>query len=236
MSRLTRVVVVLAMVAGGALLAAGPGYRVELWSLETAFLLIRVALFLGLGTALLAVVLLGVPSVRIGETGSLVAALVLAVGVAAVPLRMLYLARTLPPIHDISTDTTDPPQFIALAAARERAPNGVEYGGPELARQQGEAYPAVRPLQLSAPPQDAFAEALESARTMGWEIVASDPARGRIEAVAMTFWFGFKDDIVIRLRPVDGGSRIDVRSASRVGVSDLGTNAARIRTLLQQLQ
>ena len=79
------------------------------------------------------------------------------------------------------------------------------------------------------------ATALEAARASGWEIVAAVPQERRIEAVATTFWFGFKDDIVVRIRPAPGGSRIDVRSVSRVGRSDLGTNAKRIRAFLGRL-
>jgi len=71
---------------------------------------------------------------------------------------------------------------------------------------------------------------------MGGELVASDPVAGRIEATDTTFWFGFKDDIVVRVAPAPGGSRVDVRSTSRVGLSDVGTNAARIRKYLRALQ
>ena len=71
---------------------------------------------------------------------------------------------------------------------------------------------------------------------MGWDLVASDPASGRIEATDTTFWFGFKDDIVIRVAAAPGGSRVDIRSLSRVGVSDVGTNAARIRKYLTALR
>ena len=71
---------------------------------------------------------------------------------------------------------------------------------------------------------------------MGWEVVAADPAAGRIEAVATTFWFGFKDDIVVRVAPAGAGSLIDARSKSRVGVGDLGTNAQRLRAYLERLK
>ena len=71
---------------------------------------------------------------------------------------------------------------------------------------------------------------------MGWEIVASDPAQGRIEATATTFWFGFKDDIVVRLAAEGTGSRVDVRSLSRIGSSDVGANAQRIRAYLEKVK
>jgi uncharacterized protein (DUF1499 family) len=93
----------------------------------------------------------------------------------------------------------------------------------------------VKPAWLSVPPAQAFAQALAAARDMGWEIVAADSAAGRIEATATTFWYGFKDDVVIRVTPSDQGARIDVRSESRLGGSDVGTNARRITTYLKKL-
>ncbi len=89
---------------------------------------------------------------------------------------------------------------------------------------------------LPLPPPQAFEQALRMARDMGWTIVDSNPGEGRIEATDMTFWFGFKDDIVIRIVPAAQGSRVDVRSVSRVGRSDVGTNAKRIRKFLKKLK
>ena len=107
---------------------------------------------------------------------------------------------------------------------------------PEIAAQQRQAYPDVVPLVLESPADVAFGRALEAARGMGWEIVAADSSAGRIEATATTAWFGFKDDVVVRVTPEDGRSRVDVRSVSRVGMSDVGTNAARIRAYLARLR
>jgi uncharacterized protein (DUF1499 family) len=144
-------------------------------------------------------------------------------------------ADRVPPIHDITTDLADPPAFEAVLPLRQDAPNPSEYGGDSIAAQQREAYPDLGPLTLDLPLDAAFRRAQEAARDMGWEIVDSDPARGRIEATATTPWFGFKDDVVVRVRPEDGGSRVDVRSVSRVGRSDVGTNARRIREYLEEL-
>ena len=88
---------------------------------------------------------------------------------------------------------------------------------------------------MDATPADAFKRALQAARDMGWEIVAADAAAGRIEATDTTFWFGFKDDVVIRVEADGAGSRVDLRSVSRVGVGDVGANAARIRAYLRTL-
>ena len=230
-----RFALALAVIAAVMLLAAGFGTRLALWDFRTGFGMLRWAAFIGLAAAACAVVMLPLPRLRRGHGVMLTVALLLGVGVAFVPWNNLRLAKTVPPIHDISTDTTNPPAFVAILPLRADAANSADYGGPEIARQQLAAYPDVRPLQMSMAPTQAFDRALQAAQAMGWEIVASDPAAGRIEATATTLWFGFKDDVVIRVQPSDTGSRIDVRSESRVGKSDVGTNARRIRAYLAKL-
>jgi uncharacterized protein (DUF1499 family) len=155
--------------------------------------------------------------------------------VAWIPWSWKARAESVPPIHDITTDLADPPAFEAILPLRRDAPNPSEYGGDSIATQQRAGYPDLGPLTLDAPPDAAFLRALEAARDMGWEIVESDPQRGRIEATATTLWFGFQDDVVVRVRPAPEGSRVDVRSVSRVGRSDVGTNASRIREYLEMV-
>jgi uncharacterized protein (DUF1499 family) len=105
-----------------------------------------------------------------------------------------------------------------------------------MAAAQRAAYPDLRPLAVDRAPADAFDSALAAAREMGWQIIATDAALGRIEATASTPWFGFNDDVVIRVTSVEGGgSRIDIRSASRIGRGDLGANARRIRAYLAKV-
>jgi uncharacterized protein (DUF1499 family) len=162
---------------------------------------------------------------------SLLAALVL----SGIPARF-RLGPPKPPIHDITTDTQEPPEYVAVLPLRANAPNSTVYGGEQVAAQQRRAYQDLRPVVLNVPPPDAFERALETVREMGWDLVAADAAAGRIEATDTTFWFGFKDDVVIRVRQANGGSRVDVRSLSRVGVGDAGTNAERIRAYLRALQ
>ncbi len=151
------------------------------------------------------------------------------------PLNWLRTASRVPPIHDITTDTQNPPQFVALLPLRKNARNSAQYAGPEVAALQAKAYPHIVPMVLNMPPDRAFQYALSAAREMGWLIVGENPGAGRIEATATTRWFGFKDDVVIRITPAEQGSRVDVRSVSRVGVSDLGTNASRIEVYLKRL-
>lgn len=156
--------------------------------------------------------------------------------VVGVPWDWKQTAQRVPPIHDITTDTENPPSFVAILPLREKASNPAQYGGPKVAAQQHAGYPNLGPVTLNGPTQPAFERALAVAREMGWEIVEANPAKGRIEATDTTFWFGFKDDIVVRVAPADSGSRIDVRSVSRVGRSDVGTNAKRIQDYLEKIR
>jgi uncharacterized protein (DUF1499 family) len=227
---------ILALVAAGLLAVSGIGVRLGLWTFSTGFQLLRWSAYLGLAAAVTAVVGLIIPSVRAGAVGRLGVALVLGLGVAYLPWHWRQRARALPPIHDISTDLDHPPAFVAVLPLRAGAANPSEYGGAEVAAAQRRGYPDIQPLLLATPPPLAFALALYTAEQMGWALVAADSTAGRIEATATTAFFGFKDDVVIRITPAGTGSRIDVRSVSRVGKSDVGTNAARIRAYLAKLR
>lgn len=156
-------------------------------------------------------------------------ALLVALAATAPLLVMVRTAARVPVIHDITTDTESPPPWVALHSVRAASENGAAYGGAAVAREQKRGYRDLAPLMLPLPPDRAFARAEAAARALGWRIVAAAPAEGRLEATDTTAWFGFTDDIVVRVRPAPAGSRIDVRSASRVGRSDLGANARRIR-------
>lgn len=231
----------LGLVVAGALMAAlgGLGHRWGWWRFTTGFSFLRWGLYASTaGVAASLVVLAGAAWLRRGKLAlAALPAIVLGAAVIAVPLEQWRRAANVPPIHDISTDLEDPPAFIALRPAREAAPNAVDHPGEEVARQQREAYPDLAPVRIAAEPDVVLAAAAEVARNMGWEVVEVDRAAGRLEAVDRTFWFGFRDDIVIRAREAgDGGTLLDVRSASRVGVGDVGTNARRIRDFLARLQ
>lgn len=141
-----------------------------------------------------------------------------------------------PPIHDITTDMNDPPTFVDVIPLRAGAGNSATYAGRSVAAQQRAAYPDIGPAALAMMPAAAFAKALSAVREMEWTLVSADSSAGRIEATATTRWLKFKDDVVIRVRPRDGGSRVDVRSVSRVGISDWGKNAARIREFMERLR
>ncbi len=225
----------LVVIASLLLLSSGPGTRLDLWEFRTGFQLLRWAAYIGLAASALALVMLWLPRIRSGGMAGLLVAMVLGLAVAFVPWRGMQRARSVPPIHDISTDTKRPPEFVAVLPLRAQAPNPAVYGGPEVAAAQMSAYPDLQTHRMVATPAQAFERAHQAARSLGWQIVSVDPAAGRIEATDTTFWFGFKDDVVIRIEPDAAGSRVDVRSVSRVGASDVGTNAARIRAFLQSL-
>ncbi len=220
------------------LLASGPGTRMGLWPWQTGLALLKWAAYTGLAGAAGAFVLtllLAVPRWR-ARAWVPMAALCIALVAAAPPLIALQRAKAVPAIHDITTDPFDPPQFVALAQVRAASPNGSKYGGMEVAAQQQKAYPDIKSLILKDPPQKAVQSAIDATRSCGWQIVSADAPSGRIEATDTTTWFGFKDDIVVRVRPEGAGSRVDVRSVSRVGKSDIGANAKRVREYLARLQ
>jgi uncharacterized protein (DUF1499 family) len=158
-----------------------------------------------------------------------------AAALIAVPARF-RMGGPKPLIHDVSTDTQDPPQFVAVLPLRANEPNTTVYGGEAIASQQRAAYPDLQPYEMNVPPAQAFERALAAVRTMGWSLVAAQASDGRIEATDTTFWFRFKDDVIVRIRPSGTGSRVDVRSLSRIGLGDVGTNAARIRAFLDVLK
>ncbi|QKK02251.1 MAG: DUF1499 domain-containing protein [Pseudomonadota bacterium] len=235
MNAVRRIVIALAILAALLLLIAGPGTRLGLWEFGFGFTLMRWALYGGIAAAVLALLLLVMPAGRRGGMSGLIVAFALGLGTAAVPWALVQKAQSLPRIHDISTDTVNPPDFVAVVPLRADAPNPPDYAGQETAEQQREAYPDIRPLEVETWPAIVFERALESARAQGWDIVEADEESGRIEATDTTLWFGFKDDVVIRIRGDGRGSIVDVRSKSRVGLSDVGANAERIRGYLRDL-
>lgn len=222
---------------------AGPGTRLGVWGFPTGLGLLKWAAFAGIAGVVLTLVALafgrpraGTPARTSGRSPIVLwLGLVAAAAVVYVPWQGLQRARALPPIHDVTTDTQDPPAFVAVLPLRAGAANPAAYGGERVAALQRAGYPDLHPVHLTMAPSAAFARALAAAQQMGWAVVAADSGSGRVEATATTRWFGFKDDVVVRVRAEGAGSRVDVRSVSRVGASDVGTNAARIRAYIGRL-
>lgn len=229
---------VLTLLGALALLLSALGSRWDWWDFRTGFTILRATLVGGL--LVIVVVLAGLVLALLVRTGRVLVvsmvSLALLIGVAWAPVAHLHAAGRVPPIHDISTDLDDPPRFVAVLPLRRGAPNSADPGGPDVAARQRAGYPDLGPARLAAAPEHAVARATEVARGLGWEIVAVVPAEGRLEATDRTRWFGFRDDVVVRVQPDGAGSRVDVRSVSRVGRSDLGTNARRIRRFLDALR
>lgn len=212
------------------LLASGVGYRNGWWDLGLAFNLIRYAFYVAATVGLLSAVVVVVKLKSQHRLDiALISTFVVTLACSAYVYHMRTQAYSLPPIHDITTDTVDVPQFNAIVALRADAPNSLDYGGPDIAQQQQRAYPTVAPIITLLNTQQAHDRALALAKSYrGWQVVSSDQQQGRIEVTVTTFWFGFKDDLVIRIRETAQGTRLDLRSVSRLGVSDVGANAKRI--------
>jgi uncharacterized protein (DUF1499 family) len=224
----------LALACGIAELLAGLGYRWGWWHFRSGIQIMRWSATIDLAAVVLTAAML---AWNIGMRRALaasVAGLALALIVAGPPLYYWRTLERVPRIHDISTDSANPPRYVAVLPLRKGAENPADYSA-EVAAQQQQAYPDIAPAMLDAPPAQAFARAEHAARAMGWDIVAVAPGDLRIEATDTTLLFGFKDDIVIRIAAAGSGSRVDVRSLSRVGKSDFGVNANRIRKFLRQL-
>jgi hypothetical protein len=159
----------------------------------------------------------------------------------AYPAYLALQYRRLPAIHDITTDPIDPPRFEALARLRSGdGANSAVYAGLYSAEQQRIAYPDIETVELELPVQRAYEIALQLVTKRKWLVIderAPQPPRriGRIEAVARTPIMGFREDVSIRVTPDDEDSRVDIRSSSRYFESDLGSNAARVRKLIDDL-
>lgn len=219
-----RVAFLFAILAAIALLLSGPGTRFGWFPLTIGLGLYALCVPL----AIIALFLALIAAVREKRTSPLTT---LSIGFSAVLLIVtvwhVAAAFHTPPIHDITTDLAEPPQFT----------KAIVYPGASVAARQRVAYPEIEPLILHrVSPVDAFARAMAAAHRLGWDVTMARPDEGRLEATATTSWFGFTDDVVVRIRPSGDGSRVDVRSRSRVGQGDAGENAKRIRAFLQLLR
>ncbi|MGO4573016.1 DUF1499 domain-containing protein [Microvirga sp. 2TAF3] len=204
-----------------------------------------IALGAGIAVALLAVGLSLVAFVRIWQEGrrglgSAIKGLVIASLVLAYPAWMAVKAVTLPPINDITTDTDDPPAFSRSRAALDARDGHIPPDvSPEIREAQRRSYVRIAPLTLDLGPNEAFDVVRKTADRLGWQVIEAVPpggrmGAGRLEAVARTFILKLPDDVTVRIRPRADGSRIDIRSASRMGRHDLGANADRIRAFLEE--
>lgn len=233
--------------AAGLIAAAGNGAGA--WSFMTGFGILRYAFFAALAGGLLAIIALFMGRRGGLRTGRLnLLALIVALGFGGYLMSQIATARQVPAIHDATTDLADVPQFAALKVRADNLEKIPDEGRPELTALDPESrwkaihrksYGDLRALRLPLTVVEATTRAEALARARGWEIARADRQAGTVEATATTMFFRFKDDVVIRVRPDPagpGGSIVDMRSISRVGQSDIGVNAERIRSFLADLR
>jgi len=173
--------------------------------------------------------------------GRILLAFLISTLLLAYPAYLALQYRKLPPIHDITTDPIDPPRFEALARLRSGdGANSAVYAGLYSAEQQRIAYPDIETVELEVPPQRAYEVTLALVTKRKWLVIDERPPQpprriGRIEAVARTPIMGFREDVSIRIAPDGEDSRVDIRSSSRYFESDLGSNAARVAKLIEDI-
>jgi uncharacterized protein (DUF1499 family) len=236
-TRLSALPVGVALIGFLLLAVAGPAYRLGLLALETAYGVMRWGAYVG-AAAIIAGLILGTLAYRQRKGLATTLALTgVVLGLVAVIPTYAWQRRlrTAPPIQDLTTDLDNPPAFVAIAPLRTGADVALDRA-PLLVTQQRDGYPDLAPVTLSLPPDRVFNRALDVIQRLGWETVDSDQAAGRIEATDTSAWFGFKDDVVVRVTPWGTGARVDVRSVSRLRRNDGGEGAQRIRDFLDALQ
>jgi uncharacterized protein (DUF1499 family) len=238
------IIALLAFAAAAAISVAGPGTRFGWWNYETGLTIMR-------GLRLPAITLAGLSGlsfiIALFKTRNLSVLLLLAtiaVGCAAiVPIKFEQLVGANPFIHDITTDFDHPPKIVAGAAfPRNNPPEYMEaqqapHSDLTIAEAQKKAFPDIKPVVVDVGIKEAVRRARATLQDMKMDILKeSSNGTSTIEATYTSFWFGFIDDFVVRLTTEGKTTRIDVRSKSRVGVSDLGANADRIREFYSKFQ
>ena len=219
------------------LIVAALGYRWDLWSVRFALLtLTKYGAYGALAGAALSMIGIGKSWPGGTSRGLILSVVGVIIGLGAfhVIFQQWKMVQTSPFIHDITTDTETPPKFVAIISLRDSVDANHAYAGSGLALLQryggfNEPYKDILPVMTTLAPDEAYDRALAVAQKSDWSIVDASRKDGRIEAYDTSFWYGFTDDIVIRVTATANGSRVDMRSSSRVGRSDVGVNAARIR-------
>lgn len=195
--------------------------------------------FMGGGAVCVLAILMGLLALLLGRGGRgsrrsrAVWGVLLALPLVAFLMSRPMAAQGVPAIHDITTDLGNPPMFVTLPLRKDNRAGLASEA--EYRQLHGAAYGDLKPLIVNAPVAEVTEQAAAVAKDMGWTIVTVDPAKGLVEATDAVSFIRFYDDIIIRVSAVEGGSRVDVRSVSRVGVSDMGVNAKRIRAFLAAL-
>lgn len=240
-SMLATLVFYISLIAGAAILLMLFGAFLGLWEPIDGFIYYRRSFeYIGYAVVGLSIATLGFLLSKRYLIGKKKAVVALLIGLGILyPTIKSAVTETIsyPPIHDITTDMINPPEFIALTDPRPGSRNTLSYFGKEKNQEwypsrQLEAFPDIKPIISSLSPDEAYARALMVGESMGWEIIGADPAARRFEGTATTPVFRFVDDAVVVVKPDGTGSRIDIRSVSRIGTGDIGVNAKRIREFI----
>lgn len=231
---LARAVLIVGLLAPLLMLVGAGGTRFGAWDYETGLQFAFTAAFVAAAVLFVGAAVL-VFALRTGRArqafpiGAGLAASVLVLGVLG---WQYHLAVSRPYIHDISTDREDPPTFAQVELRGEDA-NPLDYNR-NIAHLQAVHYPHLNTIRSSLDQAESFARAAMVAEDLGWRVVYEARDGSGLQATATTFWFGFTDDVAIRILAHEDGSLVDLRSVSRVGVNDLGTNAARIERFIER--
>jgi len=226
----------LSLLATAIFILSGYGYQWGIWGLGTGFSLLRYSAYAAIALlAIQTILFFFMKEIRIKTKAMVLTGFLLTLGVTATGVYWQYKAQSVPPIHDITTDIDSPPEFVAIVRLRADAPNPPEYDREESADSQRDAYPDIQPLVLNTPKQEVIDEIVSLIASRSWDMVSINRKDGRVEATEKLAWFGFKDDVVFRISETEGGTRVDMRSKSRIGRSDIGVNADRISRFLRDL-
>jgi uncharacterized protein (DUF1499 family) len=227
MKKLTLIAGILAILL---VASTGPVYKTGLVGFMNIITIMQAGIIVGFISLILAVIQIFFMRKDIAW-GTYIVSVLCAVVAIAFPVNMMSKGKAVPAIHDITTDIVNPPKFDAIIALRADAPNPPEYQGQEVAKLQLEAYPDIKTQTYSQSPEAIFTATVNALESMGLEIVSANNVTGKIEASDTTPWFGFVDDVVVRIKQNDKFTILDARSKSRIGRSDLGKNAERLTLL-----
>lgn len=243
---ITRAAVVLGVGSVAAALGAAIGSGIGLWGFRAGLTALRYLFFGAAAGAVLGLVGLVMARRRAKLMLANLAALVVALGFLLYLGNLVRIARSVPAIHDVATNLDDVPQFTRLKVRADNLDNVPDEGQAELKAMPPEErwkavhrahYGDLRTVRVATPPAETVRRAAALARERGWETALVDESAGIVEATETSLFFRFKDDVVVRVRPAPGGgSLVDMRSISRVGGSDVGMNAKRVRSFLADLQ
>lgn len=237
-SKTATILLTLSLLAALFFVMSGYGYQWEIWSLGTAFTILTYSAYAAIGLVVINLVTLFFVRKHLMRKGirQMLTAILLTLAVTGTAYYWQNEAGKYPPIHDITTDIENPPQFDAIVSLRAEAPNPPEYAGEETAQTQREAYPDLETVTINQPAGEVFEVVVGLVEDRGWRLAQADRENGIVEATEKLAWFGFEDDVVIRIDETVNGTRVDMRSKSRIGRGDLGVNADRIDKFLNDVE